>query len=91
MQWYITVAAVREFQEILGLPEDNDGPGFDGAAKQLDEICRQAKLAKDEGHRQIYRVKALIRGKVARLELTVATGQRPEGPLPQLVRVRRKG
>lgn len=91
MRWYITVAAVHDFQRILGLAEEPEGPLFDRVAKQLDRITDDARLAKDEGHRQLWLVKATLRGKRERLELTVVPGPRAEGPLPQLVRVRLKG
>lgn len=91
MQWYISVAAVHEYQRIAGYPEDADGPAFDRAAKELDEICQSARMSKDEGHRQIWIAKASIHGKMERLELYVSLQQRKEGPLNQLVRVRSKG
>jgi hypothetical protein len=91
MKWYITVAAVREFQQIARYRPDTDGPEFDKAAKCLERIAETAKLTKDEGHRQIWMAKTLLDGRIARLELYVATGNRPEGNLPQLVRVRYKG
>lgn len=90
MQWYITVAVVREFLGICGLDRNDDGAVFDRAAKALQEACRDATLKKDEGHRQIWLTKIEISGKMHRLELTVSTADRPEGEAPQLVRVRDK-
>jgi hypothetical protein len=90
MRWYISVVAVLEWQRIAGYPAASDGPRFDDAAKELERLCEFAELKKDEGHRQIWQASVTLRGKASRIELTVATGPRPEGPLPQLVRVRHK-
>ena len=90
MRWYITVAAVHDYQRIRGLPPDDDGPGFDEPAKELSALAEQAKLVKDEGHRAIYRLRTPINGRMTRLEFTVSLTLRAEGDLPQLVRVRDK-
>lgn len=90
MRWYITVAAVHEFQRICGLPRATEGPDFDDPAKQLTAACDAARIKKTEPHREIYEAKVTVHGKRVRLELYVSTTPRPEGPLPQLVRVRRK-
>lgn len=87
-RWYLTGAAVREYMAIVGLPPVDDGPPFQRAELEIGALCHDARLTRDEGHRKIYRVKTLIGGLVARLELYVATAQRSEGPLEQLVRVR---
>lgn len=91
--WYITVAAVREYLAICGENPRDDGDTFDRAAKDLAEICEHARLVKTEPHRETYRVSVTddATGATKRLELTVSTMPRPEGPLPQLVRVRDKG
>ena len=91
MRWYISAASVRQYQTILGLAPVDDGPQFDRAAVTLERLCEQAKLARDEGHRAIYRVMTRINGRKTRLELTVSLSERDEGDLPQLVRVRDKG
>lgn len=95
MKWYITVAAVREWQVIAGYPREDEGPGFDDAAMSLDALSHEAELKKDEGHRQLWmaRTKLPMSDKPdrnRRIELYVSTEKRPEGPLPQLVRVRLK-
>lgn len=94
MRWYITVAAVRQYMAICGYEGSTDGPVFDAAAIELEDICDRAKLTREVGdgqRSQTWRVKAKVRDKMTRLELTVATSPRPEGPLPQLIGVRNKG
>lgn len=94
MLWYITVAAVRQYMAIMDYGGGTDGPIFDRAAIELENLCEQAKLARDVGpgqQSQLWRVKATVRGKRTRLELVVSTEQRAEGPLPQLIAVRNKG
>lgn len=94
--WYITVAAAREFLAICGLPDETEGPLFDRAERELaalaEEVVAKKAVAKKvsvSGTVQ-YQAKATIRGKIVRLELYVRPDPRPEGPAPQLVRVRRK-
>lgn len=94
MRWYISAAAVRQWMAISGRGGADDGPEFDAAAKELDALSLEARLAKDVGpnqHHQQWRVAATVRGRRSRLELIVSTQPRPEGPLPQLVAVRHKG
>ena len=91
MRWYISAAAVREYQAIAGYPREDDGPSWDRAERELADLADAARLAQDDGVQQVWRVGATVRGKRTRLELTVKTTPRPEGPLPQLVRVRDKG
>lgn len=90
MRWYITVAAVHDWQRICRLPVVADGPGFDRPAKELDALCEQATITRDEGRRAIYRVTTQIAGRTTRLEFTVSLAMRRKGDLPQLVRVRDK-
>lgn len=94
MKWYISVEAVRQYMRIQGYQGSTDGPVFDAAAIELEDICEQAKLVKDVGPKQQsqqWRVKTEVRGKRSRLDLTVSLSERPEGPLPQLIGVRNKG
>ncbi len=91
MRWYLSAAAVKQFMEIAGLKPEADGPAFFRAEAALDQICEGAVLKKDEGHRAIYKVKAILSGRVERLELYVSRQRRVEGPLDQLVRVRHCG
>lgn len=95
MQWYISGEAVRQYMAIMDNHGDFDGPDFDAAAVELENLCKDAKLAKEVGpnnRHQQWRVKATIRGgKRTRLELIVSLSQRSEGSLPQLIAVRNKG
>lgn len=94
MRWYITVAAVRQYMAICGYEGSTDGPIFDRAAIELEDLCERARLAKDIGpgqKSQQWRVKTTVRDKRTRLELIVSLDKRPEGPLPQLIAVRNKG
>lgn len=94
MRWYISAAAVKQYMAIMGHPPDDDGPGFDRAAKELDALTQEARLAKDIGpgqQSQLWRVKATVRGRRSRLELIVSLSARREGDLPQLIAVRNKG
>lgn len=94
MRWYISAAAVRQYQQIAGYAVESDGPSFDRAERELADLADQARLAKDIGpgqRSQQWRVKATIRGRRTRLELVVSTEARPEGDLPQLIAVRNKG
>lgn len=94
MKFYISAAAVRQYMQILGRAINSDGPEFDRAAVELEQLAEEARLAKDVGpgqHHQQWRVKATVRGRRTRLELIVSVEQRSEGPLPQLIAVRNKG
>lgn len=84
MKWYITVAAVLEYQAICGRPERRDGPEFDRAAKELEQLCESAERKKTG----LWQAKTKLGGRTERIELHVSTRKRPEGDLPQLVRVR---
>jgi hypothetical protein len=85
-RWYLSATALREYAQAAGLPLDDGGPQWAAAERALAALCDSARLAQDEGHRQIWRAPG-----PDRWELTVSTVPRPEGPLPQLVRVRRRG
>lgn len=93
MRWYITIAAVHEYQALAGYPVENDGPSFDRAERELADLADRARLvATDEATgSQTWRVNVTLRGHRMRLEFSVSTRPRPEGPLPQLVRVRDNG
>ncbi len=93
-RWYVTVAAVQDFLRICGAAPVRDGPLFDGAAKELDAACESARLVRAAGESSrdaaIYRANVPIRGTGHLIDLYVAEALRPEGDLPQLVRVRLK-
>lgn len=94
MRWYISATAVKQYMAIQGYVGSPDGPIFDRAAIELEDLCDAAKLAKDVspgGKVQQWRVKATVRGKRTRLEFGVSIEQREEGDLPQLIHVRNKG
>lgn len=95
MRWYITVEAVCQYMDIQGYRGDSDSLEFFRAESELAGLCEQAEFKKDWAHdgkpRQLWQVRADVRGKRQRIELTVSTEPRPEGDLPQLVRVRLKG
>lgn len=82
--WFITARAVREYLELTGREPTEEA--FPDGEDELLEI------AADESRRHLVRVQDngqelwRLRGK-PRLRLLVATNPRPEGPLPQLVRV----
>lgn len=92
MRWYISAAAVRQYMALCGYPADDDGPGFDAAALELESLCEQAKLARDVGpgqQSQLWRVKATVRGKRTRLELVVSLTERPGADAAVVAPVRR--
>lgn len=90
---YISVAAVLQFQRIMGYREAKDGPDFDGPALELHRLAESARLAKDVGpgqESQLWRTPYTVRGERSRLELIVSVSDRGEGALPQLIAVRNK-
>lgn len=94
MRWYVSAAAVKEYQSIAGYPVQSEGPIWNRAERELADLCELAKLvegAKTYADHEIYRCKATIKGRRARMELEVSHQRRAEGDLPQLVRVRLKG
>jgi hypothetical protein len=94
--WYITVAACLDWQRICGIdPPQDDGPVFDRAAKELDELCQSLDRERhykklSSGDTEEWVAKTTIRGKRVRVEIYVRTSPREEGDAPQVVRVRRK-
>jgi UDP-glucose 4-epimerase len=90
--WYITVAAVRQYMAICGIADSANT--FDRAAVELENLAREARLARDVGpgqESQLWRVNATVRGRRTRLELIISLAPREEGDLPQLIAVRNKG
>ena len=94
MRWYISAAAIRDYQAIAGYTLASDGESFDRAEFELAELAEQARLARDISdtqQTQLWRVKATIRDRRTRLEFAVNPFPRAEGDLPQLIAVRNKG
>lgn len=94
--WYITIAAVRQYMEIAGLSGEleTDNPAFAQAEADLIELSYTAKLvesARSDSGALTYRGKVTINGRRMRVECTVMPAERDEGALPQLLRVRLKG
>ena len=89
-RWYLSAAALREYAAIGRLPLDDGGPLWGRAERLLGAACAQAHHVRDEPGRQIWRVGSMHSGISKKLEFTVSVAIRPEGPLPQLVRVRSK-
>lgn len=92
--WYISAAAVHDYQRICGYAVEDDGESWDRAERELIDLAASARLAVDASATQtcqLWRVKATVRGRRTRLELSVSLAARSEGPLPQLIAVRNKG
>ena len=96
-RWYLTIVAVRQWMAATDRSGDleSDNPDFIAAQAELGKLSLTARLAVDASDRQrdgasIYRGRVRVRGRNVRAECTVMPPLRPEGPLPQLVRVTRK-
>lgn len=83
--WYITAAACRDYMAITGLPDTE--AGFAAAEDALIELA-SATVASGRVPAPMRSGALRYRGpRPARLTLIVTVDPRPEGPLPQLVRV----
>lgn len=79
--WYITHRAVEDYCELHGWPDDDEH--FDRGENELLELAERAHHVRDQDNGL-----QLWRGPTpGRLRLLVSTAKRPEGDLPQLVRV----
>jgi len=79
--WYITRRAVEEYCELRGWPDDDEH--FDRAEDELLVIAEVAHHVRDQDNGlQLWRAP-----KPTQIRLLVSTAKRPEGELPQLVRV----
>lgn len=82
--WFITARAVREYLTLTG--REPTEQAFPDGEDELLEIARDESrrhfVRRQDNGQDLYR----LRG-TPRLRLLVAPGPRPEGPLPQLVRV----
>lgn len=94
MRWYLSAAAVRSYLQLAGLEDDDGGPQWAQAERELAAHCDAAHLVREEParQRQDWRTgRVQVGGRPQRLDLIVSTARRPEGPLPQLISVRAKG
>lgn len=82
--WYLSARAVREYHRIAtGRVDDPDDDQFDAAAEALQEaVGRARKVRVQHNGLELWRLTGS-----PRLRLLVSTEHRPEGDLPQLVRV----
>lgn len=93
-RWYLSAAAIREYLAIAGLPDDDGGPNWGRAERELGAHAEAARQSGSNNHSLIFRtgrVRVGDRTKSTRLELFVRHTPREEGGLPQLVAVRNKG
>lgn len=91
-RWYFTADVVRQWLHLTGRRDDDGGRNWGIAEQELGQLAEQAR---DTGKRtdsgaHIYRTKARVHGRTrtVRVEFTVMMDARPEGDLPQLLRVR---
>lgn len=95
-KWYFTARATREYIAIAGLSDDDGGPHWARAERELAAHSESAWLVANktgESGAAIYRtgrIRVGDRTQSIRLEFYVLHNPREEGSLPQLVRVRRK-
>ena len=96
--WYISSTAVREYMQIGNLsgPPEESNPDWRQAERELIELCSSDAVRRagvDRLGAEVWRTGRVPVGrleKTIRLELSVVTTPRREGPKPQLVRVRAK-
>jgi phage terminase large subunit-like protein len=85
--WYISARAVREYAALTGLGDADDESVFAAAEEELIAIAEET-VASGRRPRRLRTGALVYRGpRPRRLRLVVVTEPRPEGPLPQLVRV----
>jgi len=85
--WYISVRAVRDLLALQKRPQESDGPAFDAAEKTLMSWAEET-IASGRVPKRLDSGALRYRGPAPeRLTLIVTDGPRPEGDLPQLVRV----
>lgn len=92
-RWYFSATATREYLALAGLADDDGGPNWLRAEREMGAHAATAREAQANDTGLIYRtgrVRVGDRTKSARLEFTVRHTPRVEGDLPQLVRVREK-
>ena len=93
--WYLSAAAVREYLSIAGIPDDDDGPNWRRAERELADHARNSREVGPNGRTVLYRTNGKVptgtRQRPTRLEFSVSFADRHEGELPQLIHVRDKG
>lgn len=92
-RWYLSAAAVREYLAIAGYVDDDGGPAWGRAERELAEHGAVAHLVSEDHarQRQLWRTgRVQVGQRRTRLELTVSTTPRPEGDFDQLIHVRDK-
>lgn len=85
--WYITASAVHDYAALARLGDSADDDVFARAEVALMELAEET-VASGRKPRLMDSGALVYRGpRPLRLGLVVVTERRPEGPLPQLVRV----
>jgi len=85
--WYLSARAVREYAALAGLADTDDDDVWFQAEEELLTIAEET-MASERKPRTMRTGALVYRGpKPLRLRLVVVQEPRPEGPLPQLVRV----
>lgn len=86
--WYISAAAVRQYQAIRGWPVVEDGPAWDRAERELIDAAREmAASGKSGTPTESGAVSYRTGRRWGRIYLIVSYADRAEGDLPQLVAV----
>jgi len=93
-RWYFSATAVRQYLDLAGLRDDDGGPNWLRAER---ELGAHTAAAREAGHSDKYvvyrtgRVRVGDQPRSTRLEFYVSHTPREEGDKPQLVVVRDKG
>lgn len=94
-RWYLSAKLVRQYCRIAMIPDDDGGPCWIRAEKELGALIDHARATDSTtrgGHTifRVGRVKICNRSRKARLEFAFSHQRRNEGNLPQLIWVRDK-
>lgn len=97
--WYVSAAAVHQYSSLFGFdPERDDEADFIDCENELVSIARVARFRKiSEGGLLEYQGTVPVASRLMlphrehRLVLLVSVEPRPEGKLPQLVKVKLRG
>jgi hypothetical protein len=85
--WYVTARAVREYAALARLGNPDDEAVFAAAEDALIRIAEETVASGRKPSRMRSGAMRFRGPRPARLTLIVVDQPRPEGPLPQLVRV----